>query len=314
MLSILGETSANTGQILGDASKGIIKNIAIFGGEISAANMADAPTLEAFLAAASLKAKSDSGKLYWLPEVQNIEDRSEQNTTGALNLGVTVILKEGKTGYELKVDGSSEFCKQLRKWNNKTIAVLEYDSNKKLWGRLAGTSLFGYTAKIFTNQPRVASGQNVEEGIVTFTVSFLSSTEYGDQAKAVDLSDVDTSLIKAQNDAPFEFISKASNVHKFSWRIPLGVANKYFDVLEKFATQIGTNDALFEAHTGATYGTALTIDSIAITNGELVVTFDSTEYTALAASTKIRFRAKAPSVLDVAGITDIESVEVITVK
>jgi hypothetical protein len=262
-LSILGSNASNVGLILGDVSKGVIKNIAIFGGKIAAANYADASTLETFLAAASKKARSDDGKLYWLPEVQNFEDRSEQNTTGALNLGPTVMLKEGKKGYEIRVDGTSEFCKQLRKWNNKTIAILEYDSNGKLWGRRSGTDFYGYTAKIFTNQMGVASGQAPEEGIVTFTISFMSSTEYGDYSKCLNLTSVDTSIFRVQNDAPFTVgASNVSNVYKLNWRIELGEIGKYYDILEKFATEIGTDDSLFEAHTGTNYGTSLAITSV----------------------------------------------------
>lgn len=314
-LSILGSSSSNVGQILGDASKGVIKNIAIFGGTLLEADMADSATLQAKLVANSKKAKTDTEKIYWLPEVQNIENRAEQNTTGALNLGPTVMLKEGKAGYELKVDGSSEFCKLLRKWNNKTIAVLEYDSNRKLWGRAVGTSYKGYTAKIYANQMQIATGQAPEEGIVTFTISYLSSTEYGDQGKCLDLSEVDTSQIVAQNDAPFRLLSQASNVFNLAWGIPLGEMNKYYDVLAKFNSEVTTLGAAgFEAFTGSLFGTSLAITSIAITNGELVVTFDATAFGALSVGAKIKFNAKAPSVLDAAGITDLEGVAIILTK
>ena len=159
MLSILGQTSANVGYILGDKSKGVIRNLAIFGGKLDTAATADSAAIQAALTAASLLAKTDSGKLYWLPEVQNYEKKGEENTTGALNLGPTVMLKEGKNGYEVKMDGNSEFCKQLRKWNNKTIGLLEFDSNRQLWGRASGTDFYGYTAKVFFDKMSVASGQ-----------------------------------------------------------------------------------------------------------------------------------------------------------
>jgi hypothetical protein len=315
MLTIQGLTAANVGQVLGDLSKGVIKNIVIFGDKLDSAATADAAAIQTALVAASLKAKTDSGKIYWLPEVQNFEDRSEQNSTGALNLGPTVMLKEGKPGYEIKVDGNSEFAKQMRKWNNKTVGILEYDSNQKLWGRASGTDFYGYTAKIYVNAMRVASGQAPEEGIVTVTISFLSSTEYGDQAVALDLSEVDTSLIKTQVDGEFAVEAHSSNVWTLSWGVDLASMGQKYDLLDKYATEIGTNAALFEAKTGAPgYGTALTITSVAITNGNLVVTFDSTAYTALAASTKIKFNAKAPVTLEAADIFDVEGVPIILTK
>lgn len=314
MLSILGTTSSNVGQILGDQSKGVIKNLIIHGGTIGAASYADSAALQAYLVGSAKLAKTDTEKIYWLPEVQNFEDRAEQNTTGALNLGPTVMLKEGKPGYEIRVDGTSEFAKRMRRWNNKTVGIYEYDSNRKLWGRQVGADFKAYTAKIFVNAMRVASGQAPEEGIVTITISFLSSTEYGDQAKCLDLADVDTSLIVAQNDAPFRYASNASNVFQLHWGIPLGTQGAYYDVLAKFGTQIGTDATLFEAFTGDQFGTSLAITSVAITSGKLVVTFDATAYGALTVGDKIKFQAKAPSVLDNAGITDLESEAIILTK
>lgn len=315
MLSIQGLTAANVGQIAGDLSKGVIKNIVIFGGSLNAAATADAAAIQAALVAKSLLSKTDSEKIYWLSEVQNFEDRAEQNSTGALNLGPTVMLKEGKPGYEIKVDGNSEFAKQMRKWNNKTIGILEYDSNQKLWGRASGTDFYGYTAKIFVNSMRVASGQAPEEGIVTVTISFLSSTEYGDQAAALDLSEVDTSLIKTQVDAEFAVEGHTTNVWTFSFGVDLASMGQKYDLLEKYATEIGTNAALFTAKTGAPdYGTTLAITSIAITNGKLVVTFDSTAYTALAAATKIKFNTVAPAALEAASIFDIEGIPIVITK
>jgi hypothetical protein len=314
MLSILGQTSANVGYILGDQAKGVIKNIVIFGGSLSSAQTADSAAIEAALAANSKLAKTATNKVYWLPEVQNFEDRAEQNTTGALNLGPTVMLKEGKPGYEIKVDGTSEFAKEMRKWNNKTVAICEYDSNRKLWGRVSGTDFKGYTAKIFVNAMRVASGQAPEEGIVTVTISFLSSTEYGDQAKALDLSNVDTSLIKTQVDAKFAYVSNAANVFTLSWGVDLGIVNTKYDVIEKYSTEIGTDEALFTAFTGDDYGTALAITSVAQTAGKLVVTFDATAYGALSVGDTIKFNSVAPSALEAADIFDIEGVAVVLTK
>jgi hypothetical protein len=314
-LSILGQTSSNVGQILGDASKGVIKNLVIHGGAFSAAQTESATAIQAALAAASKVAKTDSGKLYWLPEVQNFEDRAEQNTTGALNLGPTVMLKEGKAGYEIKCDGSSEFAKAMRKWNNKTVGIYEYDSNRQLWGRQSGTDFKAYTAKIYVNAMRVASGQAPEEGIVTITVSYMSSTEYGDQAKCLDLSSVDISLISTQNDAElYEAAAKVNNMFKIGIGIPLGQHGKRFDVIAKFGAPLAAA-ANFEAKTGANFGTNLAVSTVAINaQGYLDVSVDNTAYTALAPGSKIQLNLKAPSVLEAAGITDIEGVAVIITK
>lgn len=311
MLSILGQTSSNVGQILGDSAKGVIKNLAIFGGYLTSAETADAASLQTALNAKSLKAKTANDKLYWLPEVQNYENRAEQNTTGALNLGPTVMLKEGKAGYEIKCDGSSEFAKAMRRWNNKTVGILEFDSNRKLWGRASGTDFYGYSAKIFVNAMSVASGQAPEEGIVTITVSFLSSTEYGDQAKCLDLSLIDTALIKTQNDAVLaEAGAKAGSVYKIKVGIPLGEMNKVYDVVAKFPAVAAVGN--FEAFTGANFGTSVPVTAVAINaNGYLDITLNDASVTV---GSKISLNLKAPSVLEAAGVTDIEGVAVILTK
>lgn len=316
MLSILGRTSANVGYVLGDKTKGVIRNIVIFGDKFSAAQTADTAAIETALVAASLKAKSDAGKLYWLPEVQNFEDRAEQNTTGALNLGPTVMLKEGKPGYEIKVDGNSEFAKEMRKWNNKTVGCFEFDSNRQLWGRQVGTDFYGYSAKIFVNSMRVASGQAPEEGIVTVTISFLSATEYGDSSRCLDLSEVDTGLIKTQVDAEFsETAAHVSEVYTMKWLVDLANMGVGYDIADLYETEIDADaGAAFEAFTGATYDTPLTITTISVTNGIMSVTFDSTEFAALGSGAKIKFNAKAPSVLAAAGIHDVEGVAIILTK
>ena len=115
-------------------------------------------------------------------------------------------------------------------------------------------------------------------------------------------------------DATITALSHTTNVWHFSVGIKLADQNKFYDVLAKYATEIGTTVGNWEAFTGTSYGTALTITSVAITSGELVVTFDSTAYTALSSGAKIKFKMKAPTVLDAASIFDIESIPVIITK
>jgi hypothetical protein len=313
--SIVGNTASNVGQILGDASKGILKNFVIFGGTLTSSQTADAASRTTALKAASLKSKSDSGKLFWLPEIQNIEDRAEADKEGTLNLGYKSILVEGKPAYEVKVFGSSEFNQAIRGFNGQIVRVMEYDSNEKLWGCKSGTSFQGYQAKIQTRGQKGATGQNVEEGVVTIVISFLDTTEYYNSSKFIDLSDVDLSDIKSQVDATLSYVSNTTNAYKISVGVPTAEHNVNLDMYDYYSTQLASA-SLWKAGTGTNYATALTITSVSAdaATKSFVVTFDTTAYSALNAGTKIKLELKDPATLDAAGVEDVEGVPVVLTK
>jgi hypothetical protein len=305
---------ALTGRITGQ-SKGVIKNIALFGGSFTASNNADAVSREAALRAASLLPFSDEGKFIWLPEVQNVEDRSESDRTGSLNQGFTTVLVEGRPAYEFKFFADSEYAKLLRGYNGETVKFMEFDSNKKLWGAKNGTSTIGYQAKIKVNGQKIATGQNVEEGVVTGTISILSTTEYFDNCQYIDLSEVDMSAIQVQNIGVLSYVSNSTNAFKIDIYIPTGEANGGENVYDYYADELASA-SLWEAYTGAKFSTALAITSVAkdATNLCWTVTFDSTAYTALSAGAKIKLNLKAPSVLDAADVTNLAGQHVTLTK
>lgn len=315
VFSLTGATGANLGQIDGDLSKGVIKSLAIFGGNFTAANNADAASRQAALQANSLKSKLDPDKLLWLPEAQNIEDSSESDKEGSLNLGFKTVLVEGKPAYRIKVFGSSEFSKSMRKYNGKTVRIWEYDANEKLWGAQSGTNTIGYQAKITTKGQKIATGQNVEEGVVEITIAFLSTSEYYDNPKCIDLSDVDVTAIKQLIDADMTYVSNASNAYKIGISLPTAEANKPYNVADKYTSELAVS-ALWTAHTGANYATTLAITSVSYdaTTKSWVVTFDTTAYNALAVGSKIKVGLVAPSVLDNADVIGIEGTPVVVTK
>jgi hypothetical protein len=315
-LSLCGSIGANTGELQCDAARGVIRKLYIFGGAITAANYADSTALGAALKAASLLPKTDKDKLFPLPEVQNIEDRSEANTTGSLNQGFTSIIREGKPAYELKIFAGNELVKNLRKFNNATVQILELDSNGKLWGTASGTSVVGYKAKLFFGGLKSATGQNVEEGVVTFTVSVLDNSEYYDNAKYLDVSGVNLNNVKSLVDAElFEAAAKASNVYKIGARVATSKAGSYINLHDEYPTELA-NASRWEAFTGATFTTSLAITTVAVdnTNKCWTVTFDNTAFTALSANAKIKVQLKDPATLDAADIVDIESIPVVVTK
>lgn len=315
VFSLVGNTGSNVGQIDGDLSKGVAKNFVIFGGKFTAADNADASSRATALISYSLKSKLDADKLLWLPEVQNIEDKSDSDKEGSLNLGFKTILVEGKPAYEIKVFGSSEFAKAVRNFNGKIVRVWEYDANEKLWGAQNGTDTVGYQAKIQTKGQKLATGQNVEEGVVTITISFLSTSEYFNSPKCIDLSDVDTSNVRSQIDAAMSVVSKASNVYKIGISLPTAQANNPYNVADKYTTELAQTP-LWKAYTGTNYATTLAITSVSYdaATKAWAVTLDSTAFAALGAGASIKIALATPDILDAAGVIGIEGTPIFTTK
>lgn len=314
--SLCGSIGANTGGILCDVSRGITKKLYIFGGTISAAEYADAAALEAALTAASLLSKSDKDKIFPLPEIQDITDKSDTNKEGSLNQGFKTVLLEGKPAYEFKFFGGSTLVKSLRKFNNQTVRILELDSNNRMWGTSSGTNVIGFQAKLFFGGLKAATGQNVEEGVITLSLSILDTSEYYDNAVYLDVSAVNMNNVQALNDATlYEAAAHVSNVYKIGVKVPTSQAGVSINLYDEYADELASA-TLWEAFTGATYSTALVLTSISKddTLKAWTVTFDNTAYTALSAGAKIKVNLKSPALLDVADVTGIEGVAVVVSK
>jgi hypothetical protein len=313
--SVLSQTGGyNTGEILGDPSRGVLKKIFIFNDVVGSADYADAATFLAFLVAASKKSATDAGKLFPLPEAQDISDKSQANKEGSLGLGFTQILQEGKPAYEVKVFAGNITAQQLRKFNNQIVRVLEFDANDKVWGAKSGTDFQGFKAKLFFTGGKIATGQNVEEGVITFTLSILSNSEYFDSARYMSI-DGEIEDVVGLVDADAEFVSKSSNAHKVKFFVPTSKMGEELNLGDEFSTELASA-SLFDAFTGASFATSLAITSVAWDSAtkSFVVTFDSTAYSALSAGAKIKLVPKSPVTLDAAGVDGVEIGSIILTK
>lgn len=314
-LSLCGQSGANLGALACDVSKGVAKKIFIYNGAIAASDYATDTALLAKLVTYSQLSKDDANKVFTIPEIQDVQDASEQNTEGTLGLGFKAVVREGRPAYTFKVFASADQLKRLRKFNNKTVRLFEYDANGVLWGTKSGSTFVGYQAKLFVSGGKMATGQNIEEGVVTIGVSFLSVTEYIDNSYYASISG-NIEDVAPLMDVAMTKISNATNVYKIGLYIPAASVTGDFNIYDDYGAAVAALVANFSAKSGASYGTSLAITTIAVDPALkcLTVTFDSTAYGALAASTPIKLIPPTPTQLAAGNVTGLELLPVAFTK
>lgn len=314
-LSLCSSSVANTGELACDKSRGVLKKIMIFNGAIGASDYADESTLFDQLVENSKLSKSASNKLFVINEAQEIADSSESNTEGTLGLGFKAILREGRPAYTVKLFAGGDLLKRLRKFNNQTVRIFEYDANGVIWGVKSGTDFKGFQAKLFFTGNKLADGQNISEGIVTLTISILSTSEYFDNPVWADLSDYNVEDIVPLIDVTLAKVSNSSNVHKISMKIADSDLVNDYNIFDDFGAAIAARSANFSAKSGAgDPSTTLAITSIAVDNTLkcLTVTYDNTAYGT--ATGNIKLIPPTPAQLDAGGVTGIELLPVTYAK
>jgi hypothetical protein len=311
-LCVIG--NKNIGGINCDTSRGVLRQPFIFNDSFAAEDVSTPADFLAALVAGSKKGKNEIGKVFPLPTVEEITDKSDANKEGTLALGFKQILFEGRPAYEAKFFAGMVQLKSLRSFNGKTIGILEYDANKNMWGTVANNTFKGFRAKIFFSGGKIATGQNVEEGIVTVTISILDVNEYFDNAYMIPIEGNITE-VEGLVDIELYQISQAANVFQIGARLQTSQFGQYLNIYDNFDDDLAVG-ALWEAFTGVGYGTALEIDSVAknaATKG-WTVTFDETAFNALPAGAKIKLMGVSPTDLDAADVTGVELSPVILTK
>lgn len=311
-LSLCGGIAANTGGIDCDSSPGIIRKIIVWGGSLDSAEYDTPETVQAAFELAAGLPKADANKMFVFPIAQEITDNSEQNTTGSLGLGFTAVVREGKPAYSLKVFAGQSLVSQLRKFNNTTIRILTLDANGKVWGVSSNGRFIGAQARLFTAGLKFATGQGIEEGVVTISVSFLDTNEINSNAAFVELAD--DSGVEGLNDVNLsEYAPHSSNVMKMQLIVPTAEMGGGINLQDTYGTELASIGA-WKASSG---GTPITITAVTenTANNGWDVTLDSTEYTALPAQAKIIMDLVAPAVLDATyNVVGIEAVPLTIIK
>ena len=311
--SLCGKSVANTGELACDKSRGVLKKLLISNGAISEADYADELTFINKLIANSKLSKDDSDNVFVLNEIQDLADASEANKEGSLGFGFKTVLLEGKPAYTAKLFAGGDLLKRLRKFNNQTVRIIEYDGNNVFWTTKSGTAAKGFQAKLFFSGNKLATGQNVEEGVVTVSISILSTSEYFDNAYWIE-SAGNVEDIKQLMDVTMTNISHASNVFKIGLGIIGSDLKGAYNIWGDYGDAIG--GLTFTAKSGAGAGTSLAVTSVAPDDAleALTVTLDSTAYTALATGTPITLIPPTPAVLDAADVVDTEILPLVILK
>jgi predicted regulator of amino acid metabolism with ACT domain len=305
---------SNTGGVDCDVSRGVLDRPFVYNGSIPAASYSDSDTLLTYLIAASKKSRTNSDKIFPFPSAQEIADKSEANTEGSLGLGFKTILREGLPSYEIKVFAGMVQLKALRKMNNKTIRIFEYDKNRNLWGTKSGSSFKGFQAKIFVTGGKIATGTNVEEDVVTVTVSILDASEYLDNAYFMPIDGNISDIAGLMDIDLVELAAHTSNAYKIGARVPTSQIGRFINMYDDFHDTLAIA-ANWKATVKAT-GANLAITTVAkdATLKGWTVTFDSTAFTALPSGAQIIVEFVAPETLDAADVVGVESIPLTVVK
>lgn len=311
-LSLCGQSVDNTGQLACDKSKGIGKKIFIFNGAIAAADYASNDALLTKMIANAKLSKTATNKIFPIPEIQDIADASEANTEGTLGLGFKLTIREGKPVYNCKVFAGADLLRRLRTFNKQTVRILEYDSNNVLWGTKSGTDFVGYQAILFFDGGKLATGQNVEEGVVNFSLSILSNSEYKDNSYWAKI-DGNIEDVKALNDVTLLNQSGTTNVRKIEMKVKGTSLVGDYNIWDDYGTAIA---ALTFTAVKVSDGSAFTVTSVAAdaTNKALTLTLDSTAYTALGSGAQVKLIPPTPAILDAANVTNVELLSIILTK
>src|SRR5581483_9891962 len=316
ILSLCGNVGANTGPISCDTRRAVPKVLMLGGASYDSTDYATQAAFQAALLASINLATGDATKIFPFPEIQNVANNTEANTTGATGLGFQFILREGKPAYTFGVIVGSKLEKQLRAFNNSIVPVFVFDSNGNVWGKLdADGNFVGTQALIFVAGKPFSDGNSVDTEYTNVHISFLSASEFFDDAAFVKTTFNITNLEGLLDATLYETAAHASNVYKIGAKVINTQLGADQNLYTKYATELGSA-SLWEAHTGTTFSTTLALTSVAgdSTNKGWTVTTDTKAYAALASGTQIRFRLKDPATLLAAGVRGIESIPIIVTK
>lgn len=316
IISLCGNVGTNTGPIACDIKRGVPKVIMLGGASFDDNDYSSNTAFQAALLSAINLATGDPGKLFPFPEIQNVTNNTEANTTGTTGLGFQLILREGKPAYTFGVIVGSNLEKRLRAFNNQIVPVFVFDNNGNVWGKLdADGNFVGTQALIFVAGKPYSDGNSVDTEYTNVSVSFLSATEFHDDAAFVNTTFNISNLEGLLDATLYELGPNNDNVHKIGVKVINTQLGADVNLYDKYSTELATA-SLWEAHHGTTFSTPITITSVAGDAGNKVFTFtyDSTMYNGLADGVIIRTRLKPPPVLLAAGVRGIEGIPIMIKK
>lgn len=297
----------NAGVPACDKTRGIPRYLIIGDKEFTAGEFADIPSWKAAFKAATLVGRSQVGKLIVLPIIADVANTTEANKEGTLNQGFKEVLREGFPSFNFGCQISNNHAQKLRPLNGQDVKCMTVDDNLNVWGTYTSAAKFrGESAKIFIGGDNFSDGQNSKTILINvaftdvlefkmnsryFTIDFAVS-DFG-KLKDVDLTDAGGS---------------AAGVRHITGKIKTGKVGVKLDIYADYAA-VMANVARWTV--SADDGSVISVFSVAQNaGGYWVVTLTAGEYAAIGVGVILRLNFAAPSVLDAAGATGIEGVEI----
>lgn len=279
---------------------------------------------DAIIASLNLSA-GDPNKLFPFPEILEVANNTEADTTGSLALGPVVRLRKGRPSYTYTVDIDHYQFQKLLAFDNKVMPVYSFDDASNWWAYRPTTTantpntkdISGEMALITVSGNGFEDGANAATGKCTITFSYLSVDDFEKRSVYAMLPNMSSGDLVGLIDVMLsEPVAHTTNVYKIKMTIPGPVLGQDLDIYDDYAAAIAALSAQWSAKTGANFATSLTITSIAVdaTLKALTVTFDSTAYTALANGALIKLIPPTVAQLVTANIAGYEIGDIILVK
>lgn len=304
----------NTGDIKCDISRGTPVMIIAGGASFSSSDYADQTTMDAAIVAKLKKQTGDSSKLYPFPVIQGTASKTEAAKYGSFGYGLQIKLVRSKPGYEFDVLAGSTLEKSLVKFDGQNVPLLILDDKGQIWGKKDGAGNFiGCDYLVGVEGKEFGDAQNAKA--TKITIAIVDAQDYIENAFAYATA-LTTSSLTGLKDVVMSYLSNATNVYNIKLKIATALLGTDLDIYDDYSAILATLDAQFSAKTGAAFDTDLTITSVGVDapTKSLVVTFDSTAFTALSAGAKIKLIPPTAAQLDTANATGIEIGSVILVK
>lgn len=309
--SLCGLIGGNTGGMDCDVQKGLLQQIAVGSPEFTPTDFATPASFQAAFIAKLKLATGSNDKVFVFPVIQGVSDKTTAAKFGNSGYGLQVKLLRSKPGYEVEVLAGTLMEKNLVKYDGKIVPIFILDSSNNVWGVRNSAGNFKGAQYLVAVEPR-GFGDGANAKFTKITVSMVDSRDEVENAAFISTNFASTDLVGLVNANVYQTAVNAANVYHIGAKILTDQMGVSLNVHDRYATQLAVA-ALWSVKNGAT---VIPITSVADdpTNNGWTITLDSTTYTALPTGALLSFSMAAPTALDAANITQLESVPVVLTK
>ncbi len=292
----------NAGVPLCDLAKGKMKGV-IFLDKGVTFTPSDCSSVVSFIAALKAKTIAARGsRAYPVWDILNFEDNTGDPTTGSIgNLSTgNIVTSDAIPAFRFGYNGSETRHRRMALMAGSSLDVMFLDDKFAVYGTAKGDNFGGYSilqAYADTSKFIVADAVNQ----YSFRISLGSISEYRDSSRFVVTN---TGILAAVSliNVELKLQSSAANVHDF-----LIIADGGTDLGPLYGTDI---DGLTFTAVNLETGDSVTVTSVAYAGGELTITLDSTQWTALNSGDRVQING--PSATDLSGV-DVKPFEIVPV-